>query len=149
MEWAPAEPDDMVELFQYLSELHKHEITECANANGVSEEDVRNMVGLWVDKCGAWTARDKFGRVLCMVSIAPAIPGTENMWLFATRAFFDHTAANMRDLRRRFDLMVNQTHRRYSTLTFSKHPKAGQWARALGFNEVREDGSGLRFTRTR
>lgn len=148
MIWAPAEPDDIVELFQYLSDLHKHEVVECANANGVSEEDVRNMVGLWVDKCGGWTAKDKFGRVLCMASFSQGLPFEDHVWLFATRAFFDHTGANLRDIRRRLDIMVKQTKRRYSTLTFSKHPGAAKWAKVLGFNEMRPDGSGVRFTRT-
>lgn len=148
MRFELAEPNDLVELFTYLSDLHRTEIANFAALTGLGEEDFRNAIGAWADQHGAWVAKDRFGRVLCVWGArpTPGRPLTDSIFFLCTRAFFDRTGANLRAVRT-YLAGARNPYRPVTVVTYSQHPKARKWARVLGFNNVLDDPSGgLRFT---
>ncbi len=139
-----ATPDDLVELFQYLSDLHRREIANFCEITGLGWADFQNAIAAWADKTGAWTLRDELGRVLAVWGSRPT-GGKTSIFMLCTRAFFDKTGTNLREVKR---LLARQRQpgEMITVVTYSRHPKARRWAHFLGFNHAVEDGGGVRFT---
>lgn len=140
-----ATPEDLVEVFTYLSDLHRAEIANFCEVTGMGWQDFQNAIAMWVEKFGAWTLKDQFGRVLGVWSARPNPGGPTSIFLLCSRAFFDHTGRNLREVRRllRRQRRVGEV---VTVVSYSRHPKAVKWARLIGFNNVAEDSGGLRFT---
>lgn len=151
MRFQPAGHREMAYVVDHLSDMHRKEIETAAKANGITVEQMLYMIGIWIDAHGAWAAFDEKGRVLCIYSEseqAGKLLGTMSIWFFATKWFFKKTGRNLRMVRKAFDEWhAAAPHRRYTTLTFTGHPKAEKWARLLGFNQVYDDHGAMRFTR--
>lgn len=151
MRFKPAGHREMAYVVDHLSDLHRNELETAAAANKISVEQMLYMIGLWIDAHGAWAAFDDKGRVLCIYSESAAsgkLLGTMSIWFFCSKWFFKETGKNLRMVRQAFDEWhAANPHRRYTTLTFTGHPKAEKWARLLGFNQVYEADGALRFTR--
>lgn len=141
--------DDMARVFAELSDLHRDELEKTAACNGVPVQTVYEMIAAWVDMAGCKVAYDHLGFPLCAYSELdePAEPGLRRVWFFVTKHFMDDFAVYFRAFRNHCKTRIEvEPDHRWTTVSFTMNPRAGKWARALGFNRIEPDGLGLRFT---
>lgn len=138
---------DFEELVTNLSDLHASEIGTVAENVGFPPEVVLGVIGDSVHFQPTTTAK-RDGKVIAVWSHAPLTDETNAIWFLATKAFFDNTVANFRFCRRQIGAEQAVIQKNLTVVSWSKHPKAAQWGRLIGFDTIQQEGSALRFTRT-
>jgi hypothetical protein len=138
---------DFEEMVNNLSDLHTAEIAAVAEHVGFTPEVILGVILSSIEFQPTTTAK-RDGKVIAMWSHAPLTDETNAIWFLATKAFFDNTVANFRFCRRQIGDEQAVIQKNLTVVSWSKHPKAAQWGRLIGFDTIQQEGSALRFTRT-